>query len=138
MIQVNEILSKAVGLGACAKSGTATDWRSLCWLFFSPQGREFCREHNYPNIEMFREMKVNVEPYNVFVDERVVAHNESVAIIGESAAELHYSGTDMAYKVILMHGARAVIHASNYAVVRIENISGEYEVINDGTAKILL
>lgn len=138
MIQVNEILSKAVGLGACAKSGTATDWRSLCWLFFSPQGREFCREHNYPSIEMFREMKVNVEPYNVFVDERVVAHNESVAIIGNSAAELHYSGTDMAYKVILMHGARAVIHASNYAVVRVENISGEYEVINDGTAKILL
>lgn len=138
MIQVQEILSKAVGLGACAKSGTATDWRSLCWLFFSPQGREFCRERNYPSIEMFREMKVNVEPYNVFVEKSVDLKNENAALIGKAESMLHYSGTDMGYKVILMHGARAVIHASNYAVVRVENISGEYEVINDGTAKILV
>ena len=58
-------------------------------------------------------------------------------MIGEGESVLHYSGTDRPYKVILMHGAKARIHAGMYAIVKVENISGEYEVFNDGTATIL-
>lgn len=137
-MNVKDILNKAISLGACSQSSKATDWKSLCWLFFSPQGREFCRNANYPNIEMFRNMKPNVRPYGVYVEEDVTKENEDVALIGSSSSELFLSGVEKAYKVILMHGAKAVIHASNYAVVRVENISGEIEIINDGTARILL
>lgn len=138
MISVKGIMQKAIGLGACTQSGKATDWKSLVWLFFSPQGREFCKENNYPSIELFRSMAQYVEPYGVYVEKPVEKHNEDVALIGEAESTLRYDGVEKAYKVILMHGVKATIHVSNYAVVRLENISGRYEIINDGTAEVLV
>lgn len=137
MIEVNDILNKAIGLGACSQSSKATDWKSLVWLFFSPQGCEFCKSINYPSLEMFRSMKGNVESFGVHIEENVKAVNEDKAIIG-GTAELTFQGTDKAYKVIIMHGGNVRIKISNYAVVRIENISGYYEIINDGTGKVLI
>lgn len=138
MISVKEIMQKAIGLGACTQSGKATDWKSLVWLFFSPQGREFCKENNYPSIELFRSMAQYVEPYGVYVEKPIEKHNEDVALIGKTESTLRYDGAEKAYKVILMHGAKAAIHVSDYAVVRLENISGEYEIVNDGTAEVLV
>ena len=138
MISVKEIMQKAVSMGACSQSGKATDWKSLVWLFFSPQGREFCKDNNYPSIESFRSMAKYVEPYCVYVEKPIEKHNENVALIGEAESTLRYDGVEKAYKVILMHGAKATIHVSNYAVVRLENISGRYEIINDGTAEVLV
>lgn len=136
-MEVKEILNKAVGLGACAQSSKATDWKSLVWLFFSAQGREFCRDNNYPTLEMFRAMKGNIEAYGVHIEEEIRAINENKAIIG-GTAELTYHGADKAYKVIIMHGASVRLKVGNYAVVRIENISGSYTVENDGTGRILI
>lgn len=137
-MNVKEILNKAVSLGACSQSSKATDWKSLCWLFFSPQGREFCKNNNYPTLEMFRAMKPNVRPYGVYVEESVTKENEDTALVGNFSSELFFSGAEKAYKVILMYEAKAIIHVSNYAVVRIENVGGNYDIINDGTGKILL
>nr|DAI76892.1 MAG TPA: Protein of unknown function (DUF2847) [Bacteriophage sp.] len=137
MIEVKDILNKAIGLGACSQSSKATDWKSLVWLFFSPQGCEFCKSINYPSLEMFRSMKGNVESFGVHIEKNVKAVNEDKAIIG-GTAELTFQGTDKAYKVIIMHSGNVRIKISNYAVVRIENISGNYEIINDGTGKVLI
>lgn len=137
MIEVKDILNKAIGLGACSQSSKATDWKSLVWLFFSPQGCEFCKSINYPSLEMFRSMKGNVESFGVHIEENMKAVNEDKAIIG-GTAELTFQGTDKAYKVIIMHSGNVRIKISNYAVVRIENISGNYEIINDGTGKVLI
>ena len=137
MIEVKDILNKAIGLGACSQSSKATDWKSLVWLFFSPQGCEFCKSINYPSLEMFRSMKGNVESFGVHIEENVKAVNEDKAIIG-GTAELTFQGKDKAYKVIIMHSGNVRIKISNYAVVRIENISGNYEIINDGTGKVLI
>lgn len=137
MIEVKDILNKAIELGACSQSSKATDWKSLVWLFFSPQGCEFCKSINYPSLEMFRSMKGNVESFGVHIEENVKAVNEDKAIIG-GTAELTFQGTDKAYKVIIMHSGNVRIKISNYAVVRIENISGNYEIINDGTGKVLI
>lgn len=135
-MEVKEVIDKAVELGACNNSGKASDWKSLIWLFFSPQGREFCRDNNYPSMEIFREIKENIRPYGVHVDESTKSANEDKAIIG-GTAELTYHGTEKAYKVIIMHGALIRLKIGNYAVVRIENISGSYTVDNDGTGRVL-
>ena len=136
-MEVSEIIKRAVELGACSKSQKATDWKSLAWLFFSPQGREFCKKHNYPSTEVFRQMKGNVEQYGVHIEDNIEAQNKDIAIIGSSESILYYSGVNRPYWVILMHGASVTIHASEYAVVKVENISGEYKVYNDGTATVI-
>lgn len=139
-MNVKEVLEQAKCLGACNESAKATDWKSLVWLFFSPQGREFCKDNNYPTIDMFRAIKKHVKPYGIHVEESTFTRNKDVALIGDCGAksELSFSGVKKAYKVILMHGAKAIIHARQYSVVRIENINGEYEIINDGTAEVLI
>lgn len=137
MIEVKDILEMAGRLGACSQSGKATDWKSLAWLFFSPQGREFCRDKNFPSLELFRQIKANAEPCGIYVEEHVKLINEDAAIIS-GTAELIYHGPTKAYKVIIMHGASVKMKIGSYAVVRVENMGGSYEVINDGTGKVLV
>lgn len=127
-------------MGACGKSGGVSDWKSLAWLFFTPQGREFCEEHNFPSLEMFRRIKDSVAGHGVLVDAGgVVRSNDAnIALIGDTVAELTYSGVECVRKVVLMHGAKARIKASGYAVLLIVNVGGcEVEIEKDETVVLL-
>lgn len=112
------IIDKAINLGACEKITKATDIRSLAWLFFSPQGREFCIEHNFPSLKDFKALK-GCENYNVFVNKKVKKLNTDVALI-HSRGDLVFNKVDRVYKVILMHGSKANIYIENGAVVTVE------------------
>ena len=139
-MNVSDVMQKAIRLGACDQSGKATDWKSLCWLFFTPQGREFCENNNFPSIEIFREMKSYVHPYGVFVDAGEVSlkNNANVGIIGKTEAMIEYDDNTKLHRVILMHGAKAIINVSNHAVVDVVNVENcPVEIINDGTGKVL-
>ena len=72
-MKVSDVMQDAIRLGACSQSGKATDWKSLCWLFFTPQGREFCENNNFPSLEMFQKMKPHVAAYGVFVDAGMIS-----------------------------------------------------------------
>lgn len=119
-------------LGACSKSNGISDWKSLVWLFFTPQGREFCEENNFPSLEQFRGMDSRIADYGVLVDAgRISLENEEkIALIGNTDAELLYTDNTKVHKIILMHGAKAHIVASNYVVILIVNI-GNCKVITD-------
>ena len=139
-MKVSDVMRSALELGACNQSGKATDWKSLCWLFFTPQGREFCENNNFPSIEIFRNMKSNVEKYGVYVDagDIQLKNNVNVGIIGDTDAMLEYDDNTVVHKIILMHGAKAIIKASNYAVINLTNVNNcQVTIINDGTAKVL-
>lgn len=140
---IKKITNTALQLGACKKSSEATDWRSLAWLFFSPQGREFCEQHNFPSIPMWCEIKRqhNTTQHGIYVDEGFITirDKENTALIGQTDARLIFSRPDKAHRVILMHGAKARIKATDYAVVSIVKIGTECEVQidKDETATIL-
>lgn len=139
-MKVSDVMRSALELGACNQSGKATDWKSLCWLFFTPQGREFCENNNFPSIEIFRNMKPNVEKYGVYVDagDIQLKNNVNIGIIGDTDAMLEYDDNTVVYKIILMHGAKSTIKASNYAVINLTNVNNcQVTIINDGTAKVL-
>lgn len=130
MKAIDEILQKALSLGACNKSNGVTDWRTLVWLFFTPQGIEFCEKNNFPTLEMFKQIKDDVEAYNVFVNAGVQkrSNDSCVALIGpKTKGELVYDDNSKVHKVIVMHGAKVDIVARNYAVVRLINI-GDNEI----------
>ena len=130
MKAIDEILQGALTLGACNKSNGVTDWRTLVWLFFTPQGIEFCEKNNFPTLEMFKKIKEDVEAYNVFVDAGVQkrSNDSCVALIGpKTKGELIYDDNSKVHKVIVMHGAKVDIVTRNYAVVRLINI-GDNEI----------
>ena len=140
MKTVNEIMQSASILGACAKSNGVSDWRSLTWLFFTPQGREFCEENNFPSLEMFQGMRENISEFGIWVDAGdVVGRNDAnVGLIGNTSAELVYDDNTVVHKVVLMHGAKARIKATNYAVILLVNIGNcNVEIEKDNTVVIL-
>ena len=140
---IKKITKAAAALGACSKSAEATDWRSLAWLLFSPQGREFCEQHNFPSVPMWSEIKreCDAEKYGVFIDAGYIhIHDrENVAVIGKTNATLHFSSPDRAHRVIVMHGGSVTIKARNYAVVNVVKVGTDTEVTidKDETAVIL-
>lgn len=140
MKTVNEIMQSASLLGACAKSNGVSDWRSLTWLFFTPQGREFCEDNNFPSLEMFQGMKDNISEYNILVDAGNISRQNdvNVGLIGNTSAQLVYNDNTEVHKVVLMHGAKARIKAANYAVILLVNVGNcEVEIEKDNTVVIL-
>lgn len=140
-MNVSEVIREARTLGACSGSGKVSDWRSLAWLFFSPQGREFCEEKNFPSLSMFQRMKsYKVEQFGVFVDlGRVSRSNDKdIALIGDTCGELKFDENNVVHKVILMHWAKAHITARNYVVLLIVNVGGcEVTIDKDETVVVL-
>ena len=139
METVNDIIKSALALGACSGSNGVTDWRSLVWLFFSPQGREFCAENDFPSLDMFRGMAGHVMPYGVYVDSGHVdvTNPGNIAVIGDTDAVITIDDNERVHKVILMHGGKARVVASDYAVILLVNIGGEVEIDKDNTVVIL-
>lgn len=141
MITVNDILISAIQQGACEKSSKATDWKSLVWLFFSPQGIEFCQRNNFPTLEQFNEINdEDSEQYGVYINKgKVRAENARfTALVGNTRGELVFDDNTKVHKVIVMHGAEAFIVARNYAVVRVYCIGdNKIDIHRDKTAVIL-
>lgn len=140
MKTVSDVMSQALLKGACEKSNGVSDWKTLSWLFFSPQGLEFCEKNNFPSIDVFKEIKNDVSSFNIYVDngETNRYNDANIALIGDTQGQLIYDYNTKAHKVVLMHGAKAFIVARNYAVVRLVNIGNcEVKIHKDKTALIL-
>lgn len=140
MKTVDSIIKEASLLGACSKSNGISNWKSLSWIFFTPQGVEFCEKHNFPDLSIFREMSSEIANHGVYVDAGglKIENKANVALIGKTSAEMTCSGVEHVHKIILMHGAKAKINASNHAVLLIVNIGGcEVEIEKDETVVIL-
>ena len=140
-MEAKDVIREAVKHGACSASGGVTDWESLCRLFFSPQGREFCEDNDFPPIGMFRSIKEHgVDRYGVFIDSGDICRTDDkdIALIGDTCGELAFNDNKVVHKVILMHGAKAHITAGNYVVLLIINVGDcEVAVDKDETAIVL-
>lgn len=109
----------------------------LIRLFLSIQGIEFCTENNFPDLETFRMFK-DTERYNIYIDKDVTLSNVAkVVLIGNTNAVLNYDDPDKRHEVILMHGAKATIKTSGYAVVFVTNGGGTVNKEESEFAKIL-
>ena len=140
MKTVSEIMKSALQNGACAKSNGVSDWKTLCWLFFTPQGIEFCENNNFPCLDDFRQMDGPISDYGVFVDKGEVrrTNDSNVALVGNTNATLVFDDNTKVHKVIVMHGAKATLIARNYAVVRLINIGGCDVRINKDKSSVIL
>lgn len=140
MNTVSDVIDAALALGSCDRPGEVTDCRDLCRLFFLPQGREFCQAHNFPGLDMFRGMAGKGRRYGIYVDAGKigVTNPGKIGVIGETEAEIVIDDRSRVHKVILMHGGKARIKASNYAVILLVSADGcEVVMDKDDTVVIL-
>lgn len=133
-----EFFEIANRLGACRLLHGTESKEDLMRLLLTPQGTEFCTKNNFPSMEQFREFRgKKAESMGIYIDTDTELTNPAKTFLaGSTKAVLHYD-TIGRYNVILMHEAKAEIHASNYAVVFVKNAGGEVEIVKDNTARIL-
>lgn len=136
----DNILKSASALGACERLDKVKNFHSLTSLFFTPQGLEFCHKNNFPPLGIFQAHKNEVSDCNMYVDCGCIRLDKRkyICLVGNTSAEIEASGVDFVHTVILMHGASATINASNYAVIKVVNISGSKVEINKDKTVIVL
>lgn len=140
MKSVHEIMEQAVKNGACSKSKGVSDWKTIAWLFFTPQGLEFCEGNNFPSLHDFQEMDECLTDFGIMVDkgEIVRSNDVNIALIGNTFGKLTFDDNTKVHKVVLMHGAKAFIVARNYAVIRLINIGNCEVKINKDKSSVIL
>ena len=116
------------------------DLKSLIRLFTSPQGMEFCIKHRFPNIATFRLFKpFNPEKYGVYIDAGTITlrNPEKAVLIGRTSATINCDTLER-HEIFLLHGAKAFINASGWAVVSVKGSTGCQQIRNvSGNAVIL-
>lgn len=110
--------------GACKTFVGGTRIEQLVKELFTPQGVEFVMKTGFPGLREFRQMQkvYNLAKYGIYLDceEITLEEKRDVFIIGETKAILKYNELAKSH-VCVIHGAKAEIRASGYAVVKVES-----------------
>lgn len=118
---IQKIYKQAQLLGACPLfTGKEKSLEDIVKLFTSTQGIEFCVNNQFPNMATFRLFKsYNVEKFGIYIDAgNITLNNPKRAIlIGRTSATIN-NDTLEAHDIILLHGAKAIINASGWAVCK--------------------
>ena len=135
-----EIKAKALECGACKLIESADSIADLVALMKTPQGREFCKEHKFPTLEILRQHKKDIADMNVYVDAGTinVLNTDNVIVAGDTFAKLWYDKTDKPYHVMVMDVAKAIVNAHNYAVCNVCHIGGEVEAYEWSNASVFI
>lgn len=112
----------AAKLNACQMFKGDESIEDLAALMFSPQGVEFLTRYKFPDLAVFRKFKrFSPEKLGVYIDAgRITLKNpEKAFLVGKTVAVLQYDELK-AKRLVMMHGAKATVEASGWAVVRID------------------
>lgn len=126
---IKQIFAQATQIGCCDKFKGSEDLQGIIQLFKSPQGLEFCIKNHFPHISTLRQFKpYNVGRYGIYIDagEITLSNPGLVLLIGNTTATLNCSSNKARNEVVLMHGAKAVINASEWSVTFIKVERGSY------------
>ena len=109
-------------------------------LIFSARGIEYMTKFGFPDVKTFRKFKkYDVSKHGVFIDagEITLQDAKRCFLIGNTSATLNYAQAQ-GNRVYLMCGARAVINAHGYSVVKIEKDDASQVTVHvSENAKIL-
>jgi hypothetical protein len=139
MTKEQQVFKEAKRAGVCSLLKGNENAEELMQLLLTPQGIEFCTKNNALSLSTFRRFRgMQATRKGIYIDTLVQAKNlPIVVLVGTTVAELKYDDPNKAHKVILIHGAKAKITASGWAVVFVTNAEGTVEIDVRDNAKIL-
>lgn len=117
---IRQIYAQARLLNACGLfTGEERTLDDIVRLFSSVQGLEFCIKNHFPNMATFRKFRqYDVERFGIYIDAGAVTlrNPKKVILIGRTSATIDCDTLER-HEVYLLHGAKAVVNASKWAVV---------------------
>lgn len=119
---LDRIRAQALQLGAAPDAFAGVESvDAFVDLFLSPRGISFCARHHFPNTSTFRLFKGRgLEARGVYIDGGSVTlvNPSRVVLIGRTIATVRCDTSDVPHEVIVLHGAKALVTASKWAVVK--------------------
>lgn len=112
----------AAKLNACQMFKGDESIEDLAALMFSPQGVEFLTRYKFPDLAVFRKFKrYSPAKLGVYIDagQITLENPEKAFLVGNTVAVLRFDELK-AKRVVMMHGAKATVEASGWAVVKID------------------
>ena len=105
----------------------------LAGLLKQPQAIEVCLRFGFPGLQIFRELNVKDAPqrYGIYIDRGAVEINNPqgvIFLIGNTTATITCNELRI-YHIICMHGAKAIVNASGWAMVRVQEQHRQHEAI---------
>ncbi len=127
-------------LNACQMFNGDESIEDLAALMFSPQGVEFLTRYKFPDLAVFRKFKrYSPAKFGVYIDAgKITLENpEKAFLVGNTVAVLKFDELK-AKRLVMMHGAKATVEASGWAVVKIDTDGAcDVEVKKSDHAKVL-
>lgn len=113
----------------------------LAELYKSPQGTEFCIRHHFPSLAVLRLFKAeHTERYGIYIDAgNITLDNPAgkVMLVGMTVATVNCTELRN-YRIACLHGAKAIVNASGWAVARVEAEKGCQAIRNKSGNAIVL
>lgn len=136
-----ELKNLAEAYRTCAMFKGNESVEQLAKLYKSTQGVEFCMRYHFPNISTLRLFKGELtERYGIYIDAGSITlrdPKDKVLLVGRTTAVVDCTELRR-YEVVCLHGAKAVVNASKWAVVKITAETGCNVIRNtSGNAVIL-
>lgn len=127
-------------LSECAMFTGDETFEEMISMMFSARGSEFLTKFRFPDLDTFRKfIKYHPENHGIYIDCGKIALRDvkNIFVVGNTAASVKCEETAL-YRVILMHGASAVIEASGYSVLKVTKDSiSKVEIHITEFAKVL-
>ncbi len=139
---IKNIFEQAQAIGQCGRFKGTETLEDLVALFSSPQGKEFCEKHSFPNLKTWRDLSKahDMSHFGIYIDAgRISLLNEShITLVGNTTGECLRYNELKHHEVRMMHGARANIVAEQWAVVFVHSDrSSSYTREQKDNSKIL-
>lgn len=127
--------AKAQGL--CGKFTGQEDLQQVCGLLFSPQGREYCMNNDFPAMDIWRGFKqLGVNKHGIYVDAGNIdiAQQRNIALVGNTHGRLTAKGRGLTF-ILLLHGATVEVEANDYVIVSIEGNNADKACTHKASGK---
>lgn len=124
-MKIEDIIEAGKQLDACELLRDGMTAEELVNLVFRPQGWEFCHKHSFPTMAAIRAVAATRDAKDgaplliVDTDTYVCSGAHEIIVAGESNVEVVCDDGDRTTTIVLFHGAKVKIYASNYAVVKV-------------------
>ena len=129
----NTIVEEALNLGACNKISMGMGLDDLCSLLFTPQGREFCIQHDFPKSDDLRPIADNSLILNqIFRNKtKLRFHNPKDICLINSDGEIIIENPGFLHHIVLLEHSCLKLISKNYCVVSVDVSASSYLEIEE-------
>jgi len=140
IIQKIHTINRFRGAEKCTLLKGNESVENLLKLLSTRDGIDFAKQTKFPTMDLLRneEVKRIAEKYGILIDKDNSLKNVPfLFLIGKGHSHIIYDSNQIPYTLILMHGHKATITATNGALVSLHDINSKFTIITKNLGKVI-